>query len=191
MLTLSRSNLYLSKLYKVTTTQNACLTSVSIKLDGKQVDISDLPKKPKSLNLFQNYCAELGVSGEELKSKREELLRSFKENKSSYLAKNQKLIESHKNELKAYQAVYKKPVKLRDVSSLIQYCNKVIAKQAAKEANRKPRQLSFYNFFVKKLAQDGICKDLTESARRFKSLSPSELENYKRQYENYLRSSSD
>jgi len=159
------------------------LTTVSIKLDGKTVSIDDLPKKPKSLNLFQNYCAELGVSGNELKNREAELKKLFKENKASYLEKNKKLIESHNQEMKEYRELFKKKVQLKDVAGLIQFYHKVIAKENTKKS-RKP---SLFNIFVKKSFATGQAKsiqDMKQISENFHNLSPSELESLKQYEEN-------
>lgn len=167
--------------------QSVNLSTVKIKLDGKPISIDELPKKPRSLNLFQNYCAELGVSGNELKDQREQLLKSFKANKSTYLEKNKQLVDSYRGELKAYREIYKKTIKLRDVQDLINFCNKTITKQAAKQASKKPRKLSFYNFFIKFGFEKGLGKDMKELSAKYQNLSASEMEHYKNLYENYLR----
>lgn len=172
--------------------QSASLSTVTIKLDGKPVSIDDLPKKPKSVNLFQNYCAELGVSRDELKAQREQLVKSFNQNKTSYLAKNKKLVDSYKNELKAYREVFNKKIQLKDVADLIEFCNKAIAKETARQAakaSRKPRSMSFYTFFIQQASKDGLGKDLKTLSEKYRNLSSSELEHYKRLHENYLRSS--
>ena len=162
-------------------------SSITIKLDGKPINIEDLPKKPKPVNLFDQYCKDNGIGGAELKNQREQLVRSFKENKESYEAKNKRLIDNYKSELKAYRETFKKSIKLRDVSDLINFYNRQAQKIAQKEATRKQRKPAFYAFFVKQAFKEGSTKDLHDAAQKYKNLSSSELDHYKRLYENYLK----
>lgn len=193
MMPLIKSTVLLNRLCAASQIQlvNHLSTTVRIKLDGKPVGIEELPKKPKQLNLFEKYCKDLGVTGEDLKSQRAQLLQSFKENKKSIEAKHKKLIDAHQKESKAYREALKKTVKLSDVQELIKFYNKQQekeAREAEKKANKKPRKPSFWNFFIKQAISEGQNRDLAELSTKFKSLSSSEEDRYKRLYEEYLRS---
>lgn len=163
--------------------QSACLsTSIKIKVDGKPISVDNLPKKPK-LNLFEKYCQDKGVTSDQLKSQRTELLKSFKENENQYLEKNRKLVEDYKKELKAYNDLFKQEVKLNDIKPLIKFYNKTTEKL---NQPKKVRKMSFYNFFVKQAHNEGA-SDLKTISQKYKSLSTSELDHYKRLYEDQLR----
>ena len=169
---------------------NHLATTVRIKLDGKPIPIDELPKKPKQLNLFEKYCKDLGVTGDELRSQRAQLLQSFKENKKSFETKNRSLIEAHRTESKAYNDAFKKTIKLSDVQDLIKFYNKQLqkeAREAEKKASKKPRKPSFWNFYVKQAISEGQSRDLSELSEKFKSLSSSQVDHYKQLYEDYLR----
>lgn len=163
------------------------LSTVTIKVDGKPINIDDLPKKPKSPNLFEKYCEELGVTEDQLKNQRNELRKSFNENKESILAKNKNLIEKYQIEQKAYREAFKKTIKLKDAQDLIKFYQKQAEKEAQKEAKKKQRKTSFWQFYVKQALKDGLGKDLTEVANKFKTLSSSQIDHYKRLHEDYLR----
>lgn len=163
--------------------QSASASTIKIKVDGKPIDIGSLPKKPK-LNLFEKYCKEKGVTGDQLKSQKTELLKSFKEDQAQYIAENKKLVEDYKKEMKAYNNLFKQPVQLKDLKPLIKFYNKTTEKL---NQPKKPRKLSFYNFFIKQAHNETSSADLKAIAQKYKSLSPSELDHYKSLYEDHLK----
>ena len=166
------------------------LSTVRIKVDGKPIDINELPKKPKQLNLFEKYCRDLGVTDQELKSQRAQLLAQFKQNRPSFETKHKNLIEAHKTETKAYRNTLQKTIKLRDVQELINFYNKQLekeAREAEKKANKKPRKPSFWAFYVKQAISEGQGRNLSEVSQKYKSLSSSQVDYYKRLYEDYLK----
>lgn len=191
MIALIKSATLLNRLCLATQTQLVShLSTVRITVDGKPIGIEELPKKPKQLNLFDKYCKDLGVSGEELRSQRAQLLQAFNENKKSFETKNKKLIEAYRRESKAYNETFEKTVKLRDVRELIKFYQKQLekeAREAEKKANKKPRKPSFWAFFIKQAISEGQSRDLSELSTKFKSLSSSQVDHYKQLYEEYLR----